>query len=179
MARKQREWLGSGIVTMQAAGPTNGASVDILSAARLEPYTKPTIARIHGWIFGRLGANDNGAASEPDDQMSIQVLGIICSHDVPNPRDDPEREWMWHGALPLIQGTPRVPLWDAAIGAVRYHQGSMAGGISQFAFTTVDVRAMRKVPTGCALKLVMQGDAFVNDGQNPSLRAAFRVLVVE
>ena len=131
------------IVDADAAGPLNFS---------FEHYTRPTIVRIVGSLTVQL--NQTGSAVE--NFKYRYLLGLMCAdQDKPAGRLDEElgHSWMWmaHGTLirPKVRST--ISIGNAA-GSQTVETNFFGNPLKSH---ELNVKAMRKVPRDCELRLVL------------------------
>ena len=181
MARRPVEWAGFGFD--EQALPASGLRSELTivdaddSGPRdfsFEHYTKPTIVRIVGELWVRLGANSSTVVTN---YFARFMLGLMCA-DEDKPAEDPANElghpWMWLAYGHLYRPMTGMPVYNGtSIIAEDYN----VGGTSMIHYV-LDVRTMRKVNRDCELRLVMKTIADSGD-VSPKISGFIRCLIKE
>jgi len=193
-ARRPVEWLGRmfGGLPLPASGQNNANTlIDADDSGSLsfsfEHYTQPTIVRIVGNLVFQLNAD--AAAIDPDKSLEVRyAVGIMCcDEDLPaqnlqaGTAAEMGHPWMWMD----VGFLHRPSVGQKVSGA---ESGSAGVVISADNFTQVygtplishplDIRAMRKVPRDCELRLVISTHTRSAD-VSPQVHGFVRCLVKE
>lgn len=145
----------------------------------IEELGEYTVTRLRGQLYvtcARSGTIEN--------ETLFVTMGIIMASfeaaatsaaALPNPRDDPEADWLWHYHSTLISRTVSLQYWNGSA-AVSYNGQSDA---ELFERVIVDSRAQRKARKGELPVLCVQTEDGGGDPNGGSIAGMIRVLCRE
>jgi len=182
MARRPVEWIGrafNSIAFPTVAGqeldfPIVDADDSGPNDFSFEHYTRPTIVR----IVGQLTIQMNQTGTSVDNYGLRYMVGLICSdEDKPAERLDEEigHSWLWIGYGTLIRPQVVIRIPDNAGASLQVNSNFFGKPLGEH---TLDIRAMRKIPRDCELRVVIHTKT-ITGTVLPHISGFVRVLVKE
>ena len=180
-ARRKTAWFAK---SMNYDALTVGnTTIDLMTSAQLHDNVgqSPTIVRIVGSLLLQ-HRRDSGGFSES--MRSNYFLGITCLHEdviSPNPFSGMDEEhWMWsgfaHSESTFIEFPDRQFDSNTIIGGSTESRGTPH--VHSHQFLDLDIRAMRKAPEACELRLLVNtSEVETETGASHFISGLIRVLV--
>jgi len=177
--QRQMKWCGA-VIDGELDTASSQSAQYICTEEEALQLTQPTVVRIrgNGYVSATFAAGAGGFSSA---YVHMGIMVVTDALSVPNPAEQVAWPWLWWRTVYL---TTRNQVWPIAVGdppALSTATTVAAHAGDHFDKFDVDVKAMRKIPTGSALVFVVRFTA--EDLSSPadavSWHAGFRALLKE
>lgn len=165
------EWQGKFFDSNDA--PAGLSAYNIVAESVLDTYDDPTVIRIVGNLNFRLNASDFTSAETTLFAGAIGVFPEALPASASDPRDY-TLPWMYTFAGEVFAPQGGSAVWD---GSTTLVAGVKVGGACRQWREVFDMRAMRKVRRGEALRLAMWVDKTQGSPGDLPIRGSVRALV--
>ncbi len=165
-ARRSKVWVGAQSATATGLGPSSAVVFTVIAEADLETQGKPTIARVRGtwnaW-YDRAAAPATGAMIVGAGITLVSTKSVTAGiASLPQPLTNIEWPWLW---------------WDTTIVGLDF--GDATGfQLLENSVRVVDSKAMRKVPPGNTLVLIVETSPALLGAPDTRFGFSIRILLM-